>query len=748
MLRTLRSAEFSLMRSVFTLLAVLSYAVLSAFSVSDVDYWIGSGENQAVVVIDWQDSKSPQSIAWGYRWNGQASGQDLMTAVVNADQRLSGNVDAIVSTLYYDLDNNGILDENDHNINYNNYPNSYWSYYVKESETENWSYSNNGISGRILQNGSWDAWVFVEDWTGNNPPPGEPVAAPNPANPTWNTIAFDDIQYWIGSGDNQAIFVVDFNDETPNPSFAWGYRWNGQLTGTQLLQNISAVDNRIVFDLSSSFLNDIILYDNNGVQIHSGIAGDPDWWSTWSLQTGSEWAMNGGLSSQITNGSAFGCSYRFTPNPTPPDMPAPMLPLNLNLAPVALDDTYYLRSNDTHILHVTKNDSDDQEFNSDYQIQILSQPEFGNLQLNDNLTISYISNQSGTFTDSFQYTIRDSFGLSSVSATVNLNLFDGFEGVINSDNSIAIPIDDQRIVNWANFCSVDRGYINIADSSLGRASYGEDHNACGTAEGSSFGVVSLGDAGTATLTFSAPVSNSDGFDFAVFENGISDNALELAFVEVSTDGNRFVRFPAVSLTQNETQLGNSDGIDPASINNLAGKYPQGFGTPFDLEDLADSTGININQINYIRIIDVVGSIDLDFASFDSNNNIVNDPYPTPFASSGFDLDAVAVIDNTVSNENEPLISGKDNLFNAYPNPFNPSTTLTFELKKDSFANLSVYNVKGQLVKTLHNVFTNKGKHSFNWNGTDDSGKRVCSGVYFYSLRTPDKCIVKKILMLK
>ena len=79
------------------------------------------------------------------------------------------------------------------------------------------------------------------------------------------------------------------------------------------------------------------------------------------------------------------------------------------------------------------------------------------------------------------------------------------------------------------------------------------------------------------------------------------------------------------------------------INNLAGKYRAGYGTPFDLAELADSTGIDIDSIVFVRIVDVVGSIDPEFGSYDAYGHLVNDPFPTTSYSSGFDLSGVAVL---------------------------------------------------------------------------------------------------------
>jgi len=238
--------------------------------------------------------------------------------------------------------------------------------------------------------------------------------------------------------------------------------------------------------------------------------------------------------------------------------------------------------------------------------------------------------------------------------------------------STAISKDSTIFIEWANSCNVSRGYINISDSSFedpaypgtNRASYGNASDANGIADNNA---VSLGDHGTAILSFAHPIANGGGFDFAVFENSFDDTYLELAFVEVSSDGIHFVRFPSVSLTQVNTQIQSFGTLDATKLHNLAGKYRLFYGTPFDLSDLQDSSGINIMHITHIRIVDVIGSITELYSSYDSQGHIVNDPFPTPFWTSGFDLDAVGVINNTLNtginayNQSEPDIS-------IFPNP--------------------------------------------------------------------------------
>lgn len=88
------------------------------------------------------------------------------------------------------------------------------------------------------------------------------------------------------------------------------------------------------------------------------------------------------------------------------------------------------------------------------------------------------------------------------------------------------------------------------------------------------------------------------------------------------------------------------------------------------------------------------------------------------------------------------------LMQNVPNPFNPSTMVSFALPVASKVNLSVYNVLGQHVKVLVDNEMNAGVHSVTWDGTDNSGRTVASGVYFYKLRAADFTATKKMMMLK
>lgn len=211
-----------------------------------------------------------------------------------------------------------------------------------------------------------------------------------------------------------------------------------------------------------------------------------------------------------------------------------------------------------------------------------------------------------------------------------------FPGPAGSPTSTAVAAGDAGIVGWAN------GFSEPVE-------YGEDvdprwrtpENALGPASATGEGVVSLGRGGRLTVTFDPPIADGQGYDLAVFENALDDTFLELARVEVSSDGRHFVEFDCASLTAEP--VGPFGRLDTSDIGSLAGKYRAGFGTPFDLAALRNKPpvtagDVDLMRITHVRLIDVVG----DGSQKDSFGHPIYDPWPTR-QSAGFDLDAVAVL---------------------------------------------------------------------------------------------------------
>ena len=89
------------------------------------------------------------------------------------------------------------------------------------------------------------------------------------------------------------------------------------------------------------------------------------------------------------------------------------------------------------------------------------------------------------------------------------------------------------------------------------------------------------------------------------------------------------------------------------------------------------------------------------------------------------------------------------LTSNYPNPFNPATTIQYALPQAADVQLTVYNVVGQVVRTLVAEHQSAGRYLVTWDATDDSGHRLSSGLYFYSLQAGDEFhAVKKMLLFK
>lgn len=314
-------------------------------------------------------------------------------------------------------------------------------------------------------------------------------------------------------------------------------------------------------------------------------------------------------------------------------------------------------------------------------------------------------------------------------AMVPVALWAQFAPAQDKPGTTAMHADSSAFVAWATGCTVERGPMRIDKPENGLASYGADSLALGM-PGGTYDVVSLGDGGTATLTFVSPIYNGEGPDFAVFENGFANAvnpdtwALELGFVEVSSDGVNFFRFPAVTYVQTETQLGNAGSIDPAQLHNFASKYGAFYGTPFDLDEVEDSELLNKNRITHVRIVDVVGNIDPEYATKDSEGHIVNDPWPTAFASSGFDLDAVGVIHDIAHND---VPENAEESIAVYPNPVRDRLMV----KAENLQSVEIYNLVGQQVM-------------FSTSDVVDMGV-LNQGIYFARINADGKTVTKRVV---
>ena len=107
-----------------------------------------------------------------------------------------------------------------------------------------------------------------------------------------------------------------------------------------------------------------------------------------------------------------------------------------------------------------------------------------------------------------------------------------------------------------------------------------------------------------------------------------------------------------------------------------------------------------------------------------------------------------VSDNSSLSSKVELTPESFTLYQNYPNPFNPSTTIKYNLNENSYVNVSIYNVAGEIVKTLFNGPQNKGKNSLIWNAKNNKNESVAGGLYIYSVSTENSIYSKKMMLLK
>ena len=135
-----------------------------------------------------------------------------------------------------------------------------------------------------------------------------------------NQFTFSDADFKVGEGSKEALLVIDWNDGADSVSMAWGYRFDGEATAQDMLKAVSETDAYLDIAMAGGYLNDIVY---SGEEIfHEGLAGDPDYWSTWSRTNTTLWSMNEGLGTALSDSVRFGCSYGFNPEATTPDLPA------------------------------------------------------------------------------------------------------------------------------------------------------------------------------------------------------------------------------------------------------------------------------------------------------------------------------------------------------------------------------------------------------------------------------------------
>jgi len=190
------------------------------------------------------------------------------------------------------------------------------------------------------------------------------------------------------------------------------------------------------------------------------------------------------------------------------------------------------------------------------------------------------------------------------------------------------------------------------------------------------------------------------------------------------------------------EIGNLTNLTNLNLryNELTGSIPSEIGNLTNLEYLV----LRSNQLTG-SIPESICDLNLYWNYFSITNNQLCPPYPSCIEDYVGEQDMsnceqVSIIDETL-----PITY---NLYNAYPNPFNPRTTLHYDLPEDAMVNIIIYDMMGRIVSNLVSSQQNAGYKSIQWNATNNIGQPVSAGVYLYSIEAGEFRQTKKMILLK
>ncbi|NOQ71554.1 MAG: T9SS type A sorting domain-containing protein [Crocinitomix sp.] len=268
------------------------------YDASMIQFWVGEGADSAVLVVDFVVGPSGEAMtyAWGYRFDGAMDAETMLNDIAAADVNLLVNAGPFLDDIMF----NGLagLAADPH----------YWNTYSGTNLTD-WT-ANAGI-GTSISSGDWFGCSY-DAWPARRP--FNPISALDSAD-----VPLSDVEFIFGTGENKAVLVIDFNEWLPGESYTFGYLFEAEtITAQEVMIGLEDAEVfGLMFNLDGGFLNDI----SYGASGEDGIAGAPNYWSTWSAQNVGDWIVNAGITTEMSDGDWFGCSYSTWSPATPPSLP-------------------------------------------------------------------------------------------------------------------------------------------------------------------------------------------------------------------------------------------------------------------------------------------------------------------------------------------------------------------------------------------------------------------------------------------
>ena len=228
---------------------------------ADIRYWIGEGENEVVFIVNWAEPDT--ALAWGYRFEEETvTIKDVMDGIAAVDYRFSYDSPngSWLNDIFF---NDGVLDLS--------LTEPMWVSYLVNGES-----SWNTFDVQTLVDGDYVKWGDTYCGTMIDPENyiyvwEKEVAAVYPLGEE-ATIDPSEILYWVGQGENEIIFAVNWNE--PNRCLAWGYRFDGdQKILKEVMDDIAAADSRFSYVQGAWGVDDIVFEEG---ELHYSLAGQ--WW--------------------------------------------------------------------------------------------------------------------------------------------------------------------------------------------------------------------------------------------------------------------------------------------------------------------------------------------------------------------------------------------------------------------------------------------------------------------------------------
>ncbi len=242
------------------------------------------------------------------------------------------------------------------------------------------------------------------------------------------------------------------------------------------------------------------------------------------------------------------------------------------------------------------------------------------------------------------------------------------------------------------------------------------------------------------LTWYAPIQNDAGTIKIIAKGMVYDSILPNSYNSIDSNSGKFnIEFYSDNSMNILLQEDSKDNIifnddynlisDVLVIKSNKDINNYDMRISYDIDDMLN------NNIAFGKIIE---NTIIPIPSFIENSRLI--AYTQDFGS--------YIVINSYDNEDNDEIPNDVSIISCYPNPFNPSTTISYTLEDDINVNLKIFNINGRKVFENENINSKAGLNEYKWNGVDSKGNYLTSGIYFIAIESNDKILMDKVTLLK